>query len=163
MNQKFLLAAGALIIVLLAAGGLLLANRAEVKTDASTESQTEQIEDGGESEEQSEDEELTEDADDEDEDTEDEDKEEASVTLSSAGFSPKTITVKAGDTVVWKNDLGKSATVDSAPHPVHTSYPPLNLGGFSDGETLELTFTEAGTYSYHNHLNASQTGSVIVE
>jgi len=36
-------------------------------------------------------------------------------------------------------------------------------GNFEDGETHELVFPDPGTYNYHNHLNASQTGSVVVE
>ena len=85
------------------------------------------------------------------------------VILTSSGFSPATVTIKAGGKVVWKNQSGEVATVNSAPHPIHTNYPPLNLGSFQDGETLELIFSKAGTYGYHNHLNSSQKGTVIVK
>ncbi len=85
------------------------------------------------------------------------------VTLTQDGFSPATLTVKAGETVTWVNKSGTDATVHSGPHPIHTSYPPLNLGSFSNGGTLSLRFDKPGTYSYHNHLNSSQNGTIIVQ
>ena len=88
---------------------------------------------------------------------------EAQITLTAQGFTPQTITIKKGAKVVWTNKSGVNATVDSAPHPFHTSYSPLNLGNFGDGEKLELVFNEAGTYKYHNHLNSSNQGTIIVE
>lgn len=89
--------------------------------------------------------------------------EQTTVTLMQSGFEPATITVKAGTKVVWGNKSGVAATVDSAGHPTHLTYPPLNLGEFSDGSQVSLVFDKAGTYKYHNHLNPSQTGTVIVE
>lgn len=85
------------------------------------------------------------------------------VTISSGGFSPKKITIKAGETVTWKNDDRANHTVNSTPHPVHTDYQPLNLGTIRSGETKSLQFPTAGTYKYHDHLNPSLTGSVTVE
>lgn len=85
------------------------------------------------------------------------------VTLTANGFSPASITVKAGTKVTWNNQSGAGAIVNSDPHPIHTAYPPLNLGSFKDGGTLSLTFDKSGTYGYHNHLNPSQTGTVIVQ
>ena len=87
---------------------------------------------------------------------------EAAVTLTVTGFNPQAITVKVGTKVVWTNKSGQSATVNSDPHPIHTAYPPLNLGGFDDGGTVSLVFDKAGTYGYHNHLDASQKGTVVV-
>lgn len=86
-----------------------------------------------------------------------------SVSLTSTGFSPKDITIKKGAKVIWTNNSGAPATIDSTPHPIHTSYPELNLGNFMNGETLEFVFPEAGKFNYHNHLNSSQGGSVTVE
>ena len=85
------------------------------------------------------------------------------VTLTSSGFEPNIINVKAGSKVVWINKSGESATVNSDPHPVHTDYLKLNLGEFSDGQTLELVFDKAGTYKYHNHLNPSEKGQIVVQ
>lgn len=85
------------------------------------------------------------------------------VVLSAEGFGPQTLNIKTGESVTWKNGSGGTATVNSDPHPIHTNYPPLNLGRFNDGETLTLIFDKPGNYGYHNHLNPSQTGKIIVE
>lgn len=87
----------------------------------------------------------------------------ANVILGDLGFVPQDITVKAGTTMVWINKSGKAATVSSDDHPTHKLYPFLNLGEFSSSSSLQVIFDKAGTYSYHNHLNASQTGTVTVE
>lgn len=79
------------------------------------------------------------------------------------GFSPATLTIKTGTTVTWINKSGTVATVNSVPHPIHTTYSPLNLGSFPDGGTLSLSFDKPGTYGYHNHLNASQKGTIVVQ
>ncbi|KKQ25287.1 MAG: hypothetical protein US62_C0002G0032 [Candidatus Woesebacteria bacterium GW2011_GWA1_37_8] len=85
------------------------------------------------------------------------------VILTDTGFSPQTVTLKAGTKVNWTNKSGKTATVNSADHPTHLKYPALNLGNFSDGETLSLVFDKPGTYGYHNHLDSSQYGKIVVE
>lgn len=85
------------------------------------------------------------------------------ITLTSSGFEPNVINIKEGSKVVWINKSGQTATVNSSPHPAHTDYPPLNLGQFSDGQSLELVFDKAGTYKYHDHLNASQFGQIVVQ
>lgn len=85
------------------------------------------------------------------------------VTLTANGFSPTSLTIKAGQTVTWMNKSGEGATVNSDPHPVHTAYPPLNLGSLPDGGTLSLTFDKLGTYGYHNHLSPSERGTIIVQ
>lgn len=85
------------------------------------------------------------------------------ITYTSSGFSPATLTVKAGTTVTWINKSGADFSLDSNPHPVHTDYPPLNIGVIANGQSSSLTFDKPGTYGYHNHLNPSDTGEIIVE
>lgn len=85
------------------------------------------------------------------------------VTLTVNGFSPATLTISAGQTVTWVNQSGEMATINSDPHPTHTNYTPLNLGGFASGASLSLSFPTAGTYGYHNHLNPSERGTIIVK
>ena len=88
---------------------------------------------------------------------------ENTITLTAGAFSPATLTVKAGTKVTWVNKSGSTATVNSDPHPTHTNYSPLNLGRFSNGENLSLVFDKPGTYGYHNHLDATERGTVIVK
>lgn len=85
------------------------------------------------------------------------------VKITADGFSPKTITVKVGESVTWTNADTENHTVNSAPHPTHTAYPPLNLDVIKSGTSKSLTFPTAGTYKYHDHLNPSLTGSVTVQ
>lgn len=87
----------------------------------------------------------------------------ATVKLTQNGFDPSTLTIKAGTKVTWVNQSGETATVNSDPHPIHTDYPPLNLDEFSNGGTLSLTFDKPGTYGYHNHLNPSEHGTIVVQ
>lgn len=90
-------------------------------------------------------------------------KEETVVKITSSGFSPQTVTIKVGESVTWMNEDSAVHAVNSAVHPTHQVYPPLNLGNVQAGGKLSLTFTTAGTYKYHDHLNPSLTGSVVVE
>jgi len=85
------------------------------------------------------------------------------VTIKSSGFSPQNLTIKAGETVTWINNDTVDHTVNSAVHPTHLLYPPLNLGVIKPGDKKSLTFPDAGTYKYHDHLNPSLTGSVTVQ
>lgn len=88
-------------------------------------------------------------------------KVEKKITVTKNGFEPKELKIKVGTTVVWENKTGETVNVSSDPHPTHNLFPFLNLGSF-DG-TISVAFEKVGVYTYHNHLNALQTGTVIVE
>ncbi|MBI4004943.1 cupredoxin domain-containing protein [Candidatus Roizmanbacteria bacterium] len=85
------------------------------------------------------------------------------VTLSIDGFSPETLSIKAGTKVTWINKSGSVASINSAVHPTHLVYPSLNLGEVQDGASVSLTFDKPGTYKYHNHLNPSQKGTIVAQ
>lgn len=87
---------------------------------------------------------------------------EGEVTITQSGFSPETVTIKVGTKVVWTNKSGQTATVNSDVHPTHLLYPPLNLGEVADGQSVALVFDKPGTYGYHNHLNPSERGTIMV-
>lgn len=88
---------------------------------------------------------------------------EVTVNVTATGFDPKTVNVKVGTKVTWVNKSGGMANVNSAVHPTHLVYPPLNLGNFADGASVSLVFKDKGTFKYHNHLDPSQNGMVVVE
>ena len=71
--------------------------------------------------------------------------------------------MKVGTKVRWVNKTAIAADVSSADHPTHLKYPPLNLGNFEPDKSVSLVFTEPGTYKYHDHLNPTKLGTVIVE
>jgi plastocyanin len=102
------------------------------------------------------------------------------VHLTASGFSPATVTVKAGDSVTFVNDTDGQMWVASAQHPTHTAYDGNNLSthcaadytgeapfdeceSVNKGGTYTFTFDKTGTWKYHNHANASTFGTVVVE
>lgn len=86
------------------------------------------------------------------------------VSYSDSGFSPVSLTIKVGDTVNFKNQSGKSMWVASDPHPIHTVYPEFDAKKeVANGENYSFTFTKVGTWKYHDHLNPSDTGTIIVQ
>lgn len=88
---------------------------------------------------------------------------ESIVNITSKGFEPKTLTIGVDTTVTWINKSGSVVSINSDPHPVHTAYPPLNLGTVDDSKSVSLIFDKPGTYGYHNHLQPSQKGTIIVQ
>ncbi|MBI3366312.1 hypothetical protein HY041_01620 [Candidatus Roizmanbacteria bacterium] len=88
---------------------------------------------------------------------------ETTVTITASGFEPKSVKVKVGTKVVWVNKSGTDVSINSALHPSHLLYPPLNLGIVHNGDSVSLVFNMSGSYKYHDHLDASHTGVVVVE
>lgn len=86
-----------------------------------------------------------------------------SVALTAIGYTPPSVTVKVGQVVTWTNTSGSSATVSSDPHPTHTDLPELDSPTLGNGDTYSFTFTKVGTWGYHNHLDPSVEGTVIVQ
>lgn len=79
------------------------------------------------------------------------------------GFSPSSITVAVGETVTFKNESAVDVWPASAPHPTHTDYPEFDAKKpIKPGESYAFTFTRAGTWKYHSHLNPTHFGSVVV-
>ncbi len=71
-------------------------------------------------------------------------------------FSPMTITVAAGTTVVWTND-------SSAPHTVTADDGSWSSNVLNHGGTYSRTFTAPGTYTYHCSIHPYMLGAVVVE
>ncbi len=101
---------------------------------------------------------------------------EVEVTYDQEGFHPETITVSVGTTVAWKTTSGFPMWVGSDPHPSHTdlkgfdqlriinrAVPTFVRKAHAHGSGIyEYTFTEVGTWKYHNHVNPRHRGTVIV-
>jgi plastocyanin len=85
------------------------------------------------------------------------------INVTKNGFEPKELTVKTGTRVIWINKSGEPATVNSDNHPSHLLFSFLNLGEFNDGSSVQVIFDKSGVYTYHNHLNPNQTGTITVE
>jgi len=94
------------------------------------------------------------------------------VVYTDTGFSPNPINIKAGDTVTFKNASSQSMWTASAIHPTHNQYPTTGgcLGstfdacqGIRPGLSWSFKFDLVGTWKYHNHLNPTHFGAIIVE
>ncbi len=97
---------------------------------------------------------------------------ENTVEITSAGFNPSTVTIKAGDKVTFTNKDTSTHWPASAVHPTHTDYPETGgcIGskfdackGLAQGESWSFTFNEKGSWNYHDHLNPSLKGTIVVE
>lgn len=88
----------------------------------------------------------------------------ADVIITDDGFSPQTVTVRAGGTVTWTNAGATPHWPASDPHPAHTGLPGFDsLAGLASGETYQFTVTKPGTFGYHDHLFPLLKGTVIVK
>jgi plastocyanin len=87
----------------------------------------------------------------------------ATITFTGDGFTPAVTTVKAGDTVRVANKSSQPLNFDSDPHPTHTDEPELNVGAIGPGESGTFTVTKKGHWGFHDHLNPSLRGTLIVE
>lgn len=98
------------------------------------------------------------------------------ITYSDDGYTPASITINKGDTVVFSNKSTRPAWTASDVHPTHKAYPgsgidkcgnpdPNNFDacrGYAPGEDYSFTFNQVGTWEYHNHSNSRHGGTVIV-
>lgn len=78
-----------------------------------------------------------------------------SVSISDTGYSPQTLHIQAGTTVVWRN-------YGNMPHTVTFNNYSLNSGTISPGSSFSHTFTTSGTWNYYCQFHPSMTGSVVV-
>jgi plastocyanin len=80
------------------------------------------------------------------------------VTIGDSGYSPSPIQVKIGTTVTWLNTGNYQHTVTSNFAPGD----PFNSPSLATGGSYQHTFTQPGTYPYHDALNHALTGIVQV-
>lgn len=87
----------------------------------------------------------------------------AEIVFTDDGFEPKEITVSKGTTVTVKNSSSKNVQFSSGDHPTHMANPEMNLRELSPGESASFTAVTAGEHSFHDHIDASNTGTLTVE
>lgn len=100
------------------------------------------------------------------------------VIYTDSGYSPNTLRVKVGTVVTFKNQSSRAMWPASALHPTHAVYSGTSLTehcpdtkgiafdactGIQPGNSWSFTFNKKGTWKYHDHLNPSFTGTIIVE
>lgn len=75
-------------------------------------------------------------------------------------FMPPTVTVRAGDAVVWTNEEDSLHTVTAGTPEARTGM--FDSGEFDTGETFEHTFPEAGSYPFFCDRHEFMRGVVTV-
>jgi len=80
-----------------------------------------------------------------------------SVAIDNFAFSPASITIKKGTTVIWTNK-------DSATHTVteNDGQKGPDSGNLAQGKTYSFTFDAVGTYKYHCAIHPDMTGTITV-
>jgi plastocyanin len=78
------------------------------------------------------------------------------VTIKGKKFSPATLTIKVGDTVVWKNE-------DDHDHTVNAADKSFKSGNISADETFKHTFSKAGTFQYACQYHPREKATIKVE
>lgn len=81
--------------------------------------------------------------------------EQTTVSIKDMAFSPKSVTVKKGSTIVWTNN-------DSTPHTVTATGGSFSSGTLGSGKTFSQTFNTVGTFTYKCTIHPDMTGTVIV-
>lgn len=70
-------------------------------------------------------------------------------------FSPQTLKIAVGTTVVWKNTT-------SAPHTVTSDNGTFGSSTIAPGDTFKFKFTKSGTFTYHCNIHPFMTATIIV-
>jgi len=79
-----------------------------------------------------------------------------SISIDNFSFTPNSITVAAGTTVVWTNQ-------DDVPHNVTNPSKEFKSPTLDTGERWEFTFKKTGTFDYYCTIHPQMTGKVIVQ
>jgi plastocyanin len=77
------------------------------------------------------------------------------VSMKNIQFSPKSLTVKVGQTVTWTND-------DSVDHNVIAGDGTFKSGNFGHGATFKWKATKAGTFKYTCTIHPGMDGTLTV-
>jgi len=86
------------------------------------------------------------------------------IVLTDDGFKPSRLVIKEGETVRFTNQTGEAFWPASNVHPTHTSYPDFDpKKPIAADQTWEYTFTQAGTYGFHDHIVSTYEGEITVK
>jgi plastocyanin len=92
----------------------------------------------------------------------------ATITITSTGVSPKTVTVAPGSRVTFVNNDSRNHEMNSDPHPTHGDCPGLDQVGFLAPNQSKTSgnLNTARACGFHDHLNDSNTslqGTIFVQ
>ena len=78
------------------------------------------------------------------------------ILIQNSTFNPNPIHVKAGAEVAWTNQ-------DDNPHKIVSDTGDFESPTLNKGDTFTYTFNKPGEYNYHDGINTSMKGKVIIE
>jgi plastocyanin len=78
------------------------------------------------------------------------------VSIDNFTFSPQSLTVKSGTTVVWAN-------ADDIPHTLASTTKLFKSQALDAGDKFSFTFSVPGTYQYFCSLHPHMVGTIVVE
>jgi plastocyanin len=78
------------------------------------------------------------------------------VGIAGFSFSPKSVTIAVGDTVVWDNS-------DVQHHTATADDNSFDTGPISSGTPKSVTFSTAGTFAYHCSIHPTMTATIVVK
>lgn len=85
------------------------------------------------------------------------------IELRETGFYPHTINIVPGQTVIFTTTRGKDFWPASDPHPTHEYLKGFDPGApVPAGKSWSYTFLQPGTWNFHDHVNVSFRGTIIV-
>jgi len=100
------------------------------------------------------------------------------IKITTNGFEPKEVEISKGTKVTWINEQSNPSWPASAVHPTHEVYPGSSIKkcgtpeqdkifdachGLNQGEKWSFVFNEIGEWYYHDHLNPSWKGEIVVK
>jgi len=90
-------------------------------------------------------------------------KQPLTVVYTNEGYFPKELTIKKGESVKFINLSDRMVWTASNDHPSHTIYPEFDQKTFAGkGNEYSFKFYKVGSWGFHNHANASHTGTITV-
>ena len=86
----------------------------------------------------------------------------ATIVFTNNGFEPNSITVKKGTVVTIKNESDNDVEFSSDNHPSHLTNREMNTDTLAAGTSTTYTANTVGTFGFHDHIDDSKTGTVVV-
>ena len=92
----------------------------------------------------------------------------ATITITSSGVSPKSVTIPVGGRVTFVNNDSRAHDMSSNPHPEHTDCPAINDAGFlQPGQSRQTgNLNTARTCGFHDHgrdWDTSLQGTIVIQ
>jgi len=100
------------------------------------------------------------------------------IKITNKGFEPKEVEITKGTKVTWVNESSNPSWPASDVHPTHEVYPGSSIRkcgtpeqdkifdacrGIAPRESWSFVFNEVGEWYYHDHLNPSFKGEIVVK